>query len=84
MRGHIDVVDGAAVEIDGVEAFGGAVNDFETDALLDGHIDQKRFVDEFGERLERHELVVRFGRPGVDLYAVLQSDDQKFDSLVFD
>lgn len=34
--------------------------------------------------LEGHELVVRFGRPSVDLHRVLQGQNQELDPLVLD
>lgn len=34
--------------------------------------------------LERHELVIGFGGPGVDFDAVLQGDNQELNALIFD
>ena len=64
---HVDVEDGARVELDGVEARGRAVEHLHALLLLDGQVDQQRLVLQIGKRLERHELAVGLLRPRVHL-----------------
>lgn len=81
---QVNVVNASRVQIHGVEPIGAAVNDFQPRALLNGQIDEQGPERQFAERLERHELVIRLRRPGVDFNAVLQGDDQELDALVLD
>ncbi len=80
----VDVVDGGRVEVDSVEAGGRAVENFETSALLHCEIYQEWFVLQLAERLEGHEFVVGFRRPGVDFDGVSQGNDQELDTLILD
>ena len=67
-----------------MESANRTVNDFQTGSFLHREVDEKGPVLQLGEGLEGHELVVRLGRPGVDLDGVAQGDDQELDSLVLD
>ena len=84
MSRHVDVVESTAVQLDGMKAFGRAVDYFEPNALLDGHVDQQWFVLQIDKRLEGHKLVIWFRCPRIDLDTVLECDHQKFNSVVFD
>lgn len=66
MSRYVNIVDVAIVQVDGMEALAGTIDHFEANALLDGHVHEKRFVHKVGKRLESHELVIRFRRPGID------------------
>lgn len=70
MRRDIDVIDVTIVYVNGMEAILRAIDDFQADAFLDGHINQQRLVNQFTERLEGHKLVVWLRCPGIDLAGV--------------